>query len=461
MKATLSIITLAAVLALASAADEQPSLVRFSNKDQLSGKIESLTPDRLVWTSPILEKPTPFFLKDVLDLKLTPVWPKADARHEAILTLTNGDSVRGQLTAVSDDAVELETWFAGRLKFRRVMVSEIRIDERQQLIYQGPSGLDGWIQNEKPPAWTFKDSSLRANAAGGIAREVDLPAECVLAFDLAWRGNFGLKVILFSDDVKKDAPAGGYMMTFIARRVMLQNNKNQMQIGRPVMAVELQENEKVHVEIRASSKTGLVSLALDGKAFPAWKDPDFATSTFGHGIHFITTNNSPVRISDIKVSAWDGVVEEVPEQLNGLGMRQFGGFDIQENEKPVAEEESEKGRMLLRGGDSLEGVVTSIDGDIITINTPLKELRLPIERLKSVALKPVDLERCKRENGDVRGWFPDGSSMVFRLDAVSAGVLSGSNQNFGSAQFKMTAFSRIEFNIYDPDFEDMRNTSGW
>lgn len=461
MKATLSIMTLAATLALAFAVDEQPAVVRFSNKDQLSGKVESLTTDRLVWESPILEKATPFFLKNILDLKLTPVWPTTDARHEATLSLTNGDSVRGQLAAISDDAVELDTWFAGRLKFSRPMISEIRIDERQQVIYQGPSGLDGWIQTEKPPGWTYKDSSLRVNSASGIARDVDLPAECLLAFDLAWRGNFGLKVILFSDDLKKESPTSGYTMTLIARRVMLQNNKNQMQIGRPLMAVELQENEKAHVEIRASSKTGLVSLSIDGKAFPAWKDPDFAASIFGRGIHFITTNNTPVRISDIKVSAWDGMAEEVPAQVNGFRMRQFGGLDVQENEKPAEEEESEKGRMLLRNGDSLEGVVTSIQGDMITINTPLKEVHLPIERLKSVALKPVDPERCKRENGDVRGWFPDGSSMVFRLDAVGDGVLSGSNQNFGSAQFKMAAFSRIEFNIYDPNFEDLRNTSGW
>jgi hypothetical protein len=81
--------------------------------------------------------------------------------------------------------------------------------------------------------------------------------------------------------------------------------------------------------------------------------------------------------------------------------------------------------------------------------------------MRSVALKPVDLERSKLENGDVRGTFPDGTSMVFRLDGTGEGTLTGYSQNFGTATFKLAAFNRIEFNIYDPDLEDIRKASGW
>jgi hypothetical protein len=446
---------------LVSAGEEQPSVVRFANKDQLSGSMASLTPDQLVWKSPVLAKETPFFLRNVIDLKLTPVWPTIDSNYDAGVTLTNGDLIHGRLARISDDFVELDTPFAGRMKFHRVMISDVRINELKLILYQGPSSLDSWIQTGESPAWSFKDSSLRASGAGGIARDVGLPAECVLAFDLAWRGSFGFKVILFSDDMKKKDPPGGYSLTFQSRSVTLQNNRSQMIVGRPVMAVELQENQKAHVEIRASSKTGIVSLSLDGKTFPAWKDPDFAASSFGHGIHFITTNNSPVHISDIKVTAWDGVAENVPVQVAALGIRQFGGIDSQDDEKPNAEDPSENGRMLLKNGDSMKGIVTSIEKDMISIKTPFKDVRIPIERLKTVALKPVELERSKRENGDVRGWFPDGSSIVFKLDSVNDGILYGSNQNFGSASFKLKMFSRIEFNIYDPSFEDQRSISAW
>jgi hypothetical protein len=44
---------------------------------------------------------------------------------------------------------------------------------------------------------------------------------------------------------------------------------------------------------------------------------------------------------------------------------------------------------------------------------------------------------------------------------VGEGILTGYSQAFGSAVFKIAAFSRIEFNIYDPRFEDLRMTNRW
>lgn len=461
MKSFLSIIVLGTVIAHATA-DDVKSVVRFANGDQLSGSMESLTTERLVWNSPILEKSTPFFLKSVLDLKLTAAQPKSDARHEATVSLTNGDSVRGQLASISDDAVELDTWYAGRMKFRRVMISDIQVDERPTLLYQGPEGIDDWTQTEEPHAWSFRDSSFRSTSAGGIARDVGLPDECSISFVAGWRGTFALKLNFFSDDIHQDSPESGYSMTFQQRSIFLQSGKNQLALGRVANAFALQENEKAKIEVRASAKSGQISVFIDGKCIALWKDADVAANKIGRGIHFITLNASPVRLSNIRVAAWDGVADEVPEMQPAAGIRQFGGLDLQDDQKPLVEEKPKKGRMMLRNGDSVAGEVVAINGDMITIKTPFKEVRLPVEMLKSVALKPADPERCKRENGDVRGWFPDGSSIVFRLEAVGAdGTLSGTNQNFGAAKFKIDAFSRIEFNIYDPKLEDLRNTGGW
>ncbi len=463
MKSFLSIIVLGTAIASVMA-EEVKSVVRFANGDQLSGSMESLTTERLVWNSPILEKPTPFFLKSVLDLKLSAAQPKSDARHEATVSLTNGDSVRGQLASISEEAVELDTWYAGRMEFRRVMISDIQVEERPTILYQGPVGLDGWTQTEEPPAWSFRDSSFRSVTAGGIARDFALPDECSISFVAAWRGTFALQLNFFSDDIHQDSPESGYSMTFQPRSISLQSgkNKNQLALGRVGSTFALQENEKAKIEVRASAKSGQISVFIDGKCIGLWKDPDVAANKIGRGIHFITLNSSPVRISNIRVTAWDGVADEVPEMQPAAGIRQFGGLDMQDDQKPLVEEKPEKGRMLLRNGDSLAGEVIAIIGDMITIKTPLKEVRLPVEMLKSIALKSVDLERCKRENGDVRGWFPDGSSIVFRLDEVAAdGTLAGTNQNFGTAGFKLEAFSRIEFNIYSEELKDLRNTEGW
>ncbi|MES2922322.1 MAG: hypothetical protein V4819_12290 [Verrucomicrobiota bacterium] len=456
---------LAASLALASAADEEKSSVRFSNNDRLSGSMASITTERLVWNSPILEKPTPFFLKNVLDLTLPAAQPEIKARHEASVTLTRGDLLRGQLASVTDDVVELDTWYAGRLKIHRPMVADIRITERPDFNYRGPTGLDGWKQSGLKPAWTYQNSSFRSGGAGSIARNVDLPDECSIAFDAVWRGSFWLKLAFFSDDLATDSPASGYEMLFQQRAIQLRSCKTKRFIGQTSNATALQENEKARIEVRASAKTGTICVYIDGHIIEKWTDPDFVRNEIGRGIHFIS-NTSAVQISRIEIGAWDGEVEQVPDPQAVAGMPPMGvpgGLDSDDEDEapPVPAEKPKSGRMELRNGDSIAGEVVSITDGMITVKTPFRDVKLPIETLRSVALKPVDRDESKRENGDVRGWFPDGSSVVFRFQGVGDGFLTGYSQNFGTAQFKIAAFSRIEFNIYDPDLEDIRMANGW
>jgi hypothetical protein len=261
-----------------------------------------------------------------------------------------------------------------------------------------------------------------------------------------------------------DHPASGYEMTIQSRSLYLRSCKTQKFLGHTASAVTLQENEKAHIEVRVSLKSGKICLFLDGEIIDVWTDPDVVRSEMGRGIHFITQNESPVQISGIEVSAWDGEVDKLPNPQAMGGLRQFGIQGLMETEdgtESAPKKETNKRRVELRNGDSIEGEVVSINDGMITLKTPFRDVRLPVEALRSVALKPVDLETSKRENGDVRAWFADGSWIVFRLEGVGEGILTGYSQAFGSAVFKIAAFSRIEFNIYDPRFEDLRMTNRW
>ena len=447
-----------ASLPCAILADEGKAIVRFANSDRLAGSLELLTIDRLIWNSAVLEKPTPFFLRNIVDLTLTAEESATKLGHEAEVTLTNGDLLRGQLISVADDAVELDTWVAGRLKLNRLMISNIRISERPELIYRGPTGLDGWTQSGDKPAWIYQNSEFRSESAGSIARDVKLPDECSIAFDATWRGSFGLELDFFSNDLATDRPTSGYAMSFRQRFISLRSCKNQRSLGNAPNALALQENEKAHIEVRASLKSGKICVLVDGRLIEVWTDPNVIRNGVGRGIHFVSLNSSPVQISRIEVAAWDGEVGEIPdpEAVAGLGEQ-----DTDEIPRSAPVEKLMAGRMELRNGDNLAGEVLGIADGIITVKTPFREVKLPIQVLRSISLKAANLERCKRENGDVRGWLADGSSIVFRLEDVKEGTLMGSSQNFGTAGFRLSAFSRIEFNIYDPKLEDIRAANGW
>jgi hypothetical protein len=440
-------------------AEEEQSVVRFSNKDLLAGSLDSLTPELLLWNSPVLEKPTPFFLKNVIDLTLPADLPEITADHEATLTLTNGDTVRGQLASVRDDVVELDTWFAGRMNFNRLMVSSVTIEAKSTLLYRGPTGMDGWVSSDEKPAWRYARAAFVSKGIGGIARADLLPENVSVSFDMAKRSDsFSMKVVLLSNDVTTDNPTSGYEFSFQRGSISLRTGTTQAYLGSS-HSQALAEDDKVRIEIRASSKSGKICLLLNDRVVEVWTDPDVAKGKFGGGLHLVSANNLPIKISGIAVAQWDGVVP-TPEPRAGV-IRQLGLQGFREDVKPVPKEKPAEGRMELANGDTMAGEVQSIENGIIVVKTSLGDVKIPVARLRTIALKKVDLEKAKIRNGEIRAWFPDATSLVFRLDAVGKDTLTGYTQNFGTATFKTSAFSRIEFNIHEQEYETQRMIEEW
>lgn len=443
-------------------AAEAMSMVRFRTNpplyDQLGGTLKSLTADTLVWNSPgLLEKPAAFRLDQVLDLTLPAVTPEIEADHEATVTLKRGGMVRGQLASVSDDQIELDTWYAGRLAFPRVRVTDVRVDEKPVYAYRGPVGLAGWVDSsEDEPVWSVPGNVLQSNSSGGISREVEFPERSRTSFDVEWRDGLQMKVILLSNKVGDDDPESGYEFIMNRRSVQLRKSSTRMPLGQTMAATELMEDEKARIDLRVDRKTGKIAFYVNEVCYGSWEDPEPAKGDFGNGLHFIATSSSRLRISRIEVTKWDGVIENPPDPEPGFNRFGFGGGREIPEVKPKPEPPPE-GRMLLRNGDSVEGEVVSIENGLITLKTKFSEFKLPVARLRSVMLKPVEMEEeAILRNGDVKAWFPDGSHLVFRLDAVDGDVITGSSQNFGSAKFKVSAFSRIEFNLYDVELEELR-----
>jgi hypothetical protein len=462
MKARHQILPLGIALASLAAADAPTAVVRFANNDVLDGSPDAIMPRQLIWNSPLLEKPASFLLEKVLDISLPPGPPEQDADHSATVTLTNGDLIRGELVSVTDGNISLDTWFAGRLNFRRPMVSTVRIERRTNHLYRGPYGLDGWKQSGQPPVWTCSRAAFRASGRGGIARGDLLPDECSVSFTAAWKGDsIRLRVILFSDDSTTENPDSGYDFSFMRGGVNARNCGTQSFLGN-AQTQALLENDKVHIEIKASAKTHRAALYINGRILEVWDDPDPGRAPFGHGLHFISESTLPLRISDIRVTPWDGLIEQMPEPRPGLNHRfGFPDFNTTDNDPPSEKTPETGTRMELANGDTLAGEVSSIQDGLITVKTPLGEIRLPVSRLRTVQLKPAEIERARRYNGDIRAWFPDGGSIVFRLEPGGDGGLNGFSQNFGTATFRTAAFSRIEFNIYSPQYEDIRTNGDW
>lgn len=437
-------------------AQQDGSVVRFSNGDKLTGDLLALSGEKLSWKSRLLKEPAEFDLKYVIDLELPAGTPPADspaAAHEAIIGMTNGDTVRGQLSGITDQEIRLRTWYAGEVVLRRLNVKSAKITSIADIHYRGPNSIEEWMHRDAGDGWRFRGGALHSDAPGGIAREVDFPDECVISFEAAWRGAFRPKIVFFSKDITDPSnPRSGYEMAFQGNAVSLKKAGTNNWLGNSANAGVLRENEKARIEIKVSLKSGKIALFVDDQIIDAWQDEAVDRDDLGKGFHIVAQDSSPLRISDIEISGWDGYLENVPNRRMAQFQGGFGGgFELGggfgEAEKPV-EEEIPEGRMQLRNGDTIEGEVLGIVGEEITLKTPFAEVKFPVARLKNISLSSDSAEEAKIYNADVRATLSDGSRIVFRLDGVEENALIGFSQNFGTARFRKDAFRRIEFNLY-------------
>eukprot|EP00903_Cladosiphon_okamuranus_P004037 g4035.t1 len=445
------------------------AVVRFSNGDQLIGKAVSLGIESVEWESPVLAEPARFDLRNVVDLRMSKNSGKEsgfDAGHVAQLQMTNGDVFRGKLAGLSDEEIKLKTWYAGELVFRRVNVEQVKISSGGRLIYRGPSGMDEWTDSETAGNWTFKAGGLHAAGIGGIGREMDFAEENSIAFTAEWKGNFRPRILFFTGDISTRNPETGFSMEFHGNSVHVKNLNNNGFLGQPRNTPGLRNVEKAEFEIRASKRTGEIFLYIDGELMGAWEDDEIKSRELGKGFHIVAQDRTPMRFSEIRISEWDGYVDESEKRLlevrnnniqfrNGLRVDEAAGDEVEEGDGIP------EGRMVFHNGDSIKGEVVKVDGDDITVKTEFSDVTFPVGRLKNLVLKKADMETPKRYKGDVRATLTDGSKIVFRLDGVEEGKLQGFSQNFGAAEFLEESFKRIEFNIYDRAMEELRSQDDW
>jgi hypothetical protein len=352
---------------------------------------------------------------------------------------------------LDEKQIRLKTWYAGEMVFPRDNVKEIKINKSMKVYYRGPDGIDDWKINGNPESWKFDDGELFSSRMGSIAREIDFPEEVKISFESNWRGSFASKIVVFSSDTTSNSPNDGYEITFRGSYVQLRRISDDTWLASKINSRAIRQNEKASFEILMSRKTGRIAVNIDGDPFGIWDDQKLMNIR-GKGLHFFSSGNSRIGISNITVCEWDGYInDDVTDVDPFIGAGFQGNIRIHRGGRSVPRSETKalpEGRMMLSNGDTIEGEVRGIENEMIKIKTPFAEVSFPVHRIKNIALDKGDYSEAKKNNGDVRALLADGSQLVFRLEDVKEGYLIGYSQNFGRAEFLQSAFKQIEFNLY-------------
>jgi hypothetical protein len=401
-------------------------VLSFLNKDQLHGSLVDIDPDSgLHWQSPEATDPILFSTGQIAQIKLDPHKTPADLGSAQRVGLTNGDQFPGNIVSLDDKALVLDTWYAGRLSIPRPMLRTIiPQSDADSVIYEGPASLDGWAIGRVGRSWTFRDGALIGSGYGTIGRDVKLPDMSSLEFDLVLRGNGQFQVGIYSDRANElgncyllDMNSGFTVMERFSRNI------GSNPLGNAQVQIPLRRDQS-HIQLLTNKDKKSIWLIVDDKLVKEWDDPaEFIGD--GGSIIFSCQPGIYVKISNIKVSKWDGRIDNAPAP---------GG---------PADQDS----VQLANKDRVSGNLESIQDGKAKLSSAYAELTIPVGRINEVDMAVAHSDQAKPAPSDIRAYFPGGGIVTMQLTQWDAKGCVGSSPNFGQATFSPDAFERILFNL--------------
>ncbi len=378
------------------AAPESADLLRFSNGDQLHGSFLGIGAGSQVrWKRDDLADAVEFKTGGLRHIVLNGGRPTQSLGGLSHVGLSNGDRIPGTVTALDEETLTLDTGCAGVLRVPRKHLPFLAPNPLGGRVhYHGPFTEDGWKMahtafpeglpapqpDEKsdagsPGRWEFSGSAWYWKGPGAgtaLLRADGMTERSVLRFTLAWKSRLNIAVAFHADlaspgtgdkeggdkPVRKGVPAAdssdlprlfgnSYVLQMYSSYLMLYRTTVDAEGGTNLERVQLNNNNlrlgetgRAAVEIRSNRSNGNISLFINDEFVSQWSEggPNAREGvTFagkGGGFGFVVQGDeSPVRLSDIVVSEWNGMPDsarslEVEDQdvvLMANGTDRFAG----------------------------------------------------------------------------------------------------------------------------------------
>jgi hypothetical protein len=386
-------------------AAERTDLLRFTNGDQLHGAFLGIeTGPQAVWKRDDLTGPVRFKTSGVRHIVLRGGQPAKGLATLSNIGLANGDRIPGTVTAMDAESLTIDSEWAGTLRVPRNQVAMLAPNPLGGRIhYHGPFSDDGWRMahpafpkglpaakegekpkddDEAPGRWEFSGAAWywKGDRTGtALIRPDGMTDRSVLRFDLAWKSRLNLAVAFHADLAPPPPPAEGdrgeaarvpasgdnsafpvmfgnsYVLQMFSSYFILYRsgvddagNGTMERVRLSNSNLRLGDTGRASVEIRSNRRSGLISLFINGEFVSQWSegaaDARDAAGFAGKGDGFgfvVQGEDSPVRISDIVLSEWNGM----PDSARSL------------------EVEDQDVVLMANGTDRFAGRVTGMEGE--------------------------------------------------------------------------------------------------
>lgn len=423
----------------------EDDLITFMNKDSLHGRLLSAAPDEygVRWKHENVKNPIDFALLGISRIKLGKRQSLQRTAFGATIHLTNNDVLTGNVVSLNEEALLLDTWYAGKMSIKRLMIKQIDPNSGGGgLLYEGPTSMEGWEAQEyneghgQQPSWKFKNSALYATYSLPVGRSINnIPEMVSIRFRASWRGYPSFYFAMFTDNLKQHYGSNCYMLQVSSSSLYLQRytrNNGSRNLG-SVNHAKFSNNPPISAvfTMLVDKKKKTFTLMVDDEMVKQWTDGDIFAGT-GNGILFQPQSRGNLKISDVQVAEWDG---EIPDK-SGTG--QTLPQDL----------------LRFTNNDKVSGTLSAIADGNIQFKTTYATLTVPVKRVAQIQMSTEKAERARRNRNDVRAEFTEKGSITLQLSKFAEGRISGNSENFGAVQLPLEAFRSLEFNIYEEKQEE-------
>ncbi|MBI3876850.1 MAG: hypothetical protein HY300_13015 [Verrucomicrobia bacterium] len=300
----------------ADATNSPPSAsasLEFLDGSLLLGSLQSIDPQNGVrWKHVGAKSPLEFVATNLHQIRFNAVRTFAtNAVATCRLRFSNGDDVSGELVALDENSVEINTWFAGTLRAPRNALASIAVTGAgNSVIYEGPENVAGWkfsgspamggrvfaggfggqviidngviiqgggvVRSSSTNVWQVRNNALIASGAGTAGRDFKLPPLSRIEFDLAWRQTPSMRIGICTDTVDRMDMSSGYQFYLSSSYMYLYRRSGGdggavFSASENVRIPQMTLRSKVHFEFRLNKEKETVSMLADGQPLKTWR----------------------------------------------------------------------------------------------------------------------------------------------------------------------------------------------
>jgi hypothetical protein len=377
-------------------------MLEFVSGDTLRGKFMGWAePGMIRWQHEGVEGELRIIPEKIRRFRLQRPPQRAPQTMNARLWLNNGDRLSVNVVGLDEAKGVFESWYAGRVETPRGAISNlVFFFANGDLLYHGPTGLEGWQQSgpmrvgaaglirnqvmvidgevvvareerggeeEAPAAWVFNGEALEAVRPGAVGRDFKLPPASMVTMELEAPGTPAFTLHVYADATDKFTGMNALSFTFSGRMIYFRRSLatgGSRQIGNV-------DHQKFGTGAPTRTKLTLCT-DLEQQTLAVYLD-DMLIRKFsiagqveglGTGLVIQQQAASSLKISNLTISRWNGVVDE---PATG----------------PVVLKED---TMLLNNRDKISGKLVGIREGKVEFQTAFSKIEIPLDRVQRISL---------------------------------------------------------------------------